>query len=185
MKYIMIGVALLVSCLMATGYSLEELESLMAGGEVSADRLKELDSLMAIDSVSDTTERTKRGKVEVMEIFFSSDEQGVDGIAFRIAVELTDKKKNTYLAEMTGWHLEFPNSYSGEGYWTLKMPHGSLERLKITGYAAENGVMDGKKFVPFNGDYDDVKTYEELTRRTTTPFPEECTLRKTIMVDDY
>jgi hypothetical protein len=172
MKYIMIGVALCVSCLMATG-------------EISEDRLEELEDLIAIDSVSDTTEKTKSGKVEVVEIFFSSDVEVPEGIVFRIAVEFTDKEKNTYLVEKVSKYGRFSETYVGEGYWKLKMPNGSLERLKITGYAAENGVMDGKKFVPFNGDYDDVKTYEELTSRTTTPFPEKCSMGRTQYVDGY
>ena len=164
MKYMMILAVLFVSCVMAVG-------------EVSKDRLKELERLVQIDGVRDSTDKTNAGKVEVVQIDFSSRDRHLDGVVFRIAVELTDSDKNTYLVEQSREYGTFPEGYLNYGDFKLRIPHGSFGRLKITGYAVEHGVMDGDKFIPFeDGDYDDVKTYEELTSRTTTPFPEKCKL---------
>jgi len=170
MKYTMIWIMLFVSCVMAMG-------------EVSKNRLKDLRRLVKIDSVRTSTDKHKNSKTEVLEFEFSSEVEGLDEVVVRVAVEVTDKTKKTYLVEKTRSSGNFPGTYIGEGSWDLTIPQGNLERLKITGYAFEYGVMDGNKFVPFRGEYDDVKTYQELTSRTTTPFPAETQLSRTIWVD--
>ena len=172
MKYTMILVALFVSCVTSLG-------------EIERKQLKKLERLVRIDAIRESTDKRNHDKkYEVLKIDYSSEDTGLEEVLIRVTVELTDKDKNTYLVEELHGYGTFPeDTYLGEGDWALRMPHGSLERLKITGYAVENGVLDGKEFVPFNGEYDDVKTYEELTARTTTPFPGECKLGGTISVD--
>ena len=171
MKYMMIWVVLFASCVMAMG-------------EVSKDQLKDLERLVKIDGIHESTDKRNHDKkYAVLKIDYSSEDTGLEEVLIRVTVELTDKDKNTYLVEELGGYGTFPDTYIGEGDWALRMPHGSLERLKITGYAVENGVLDGKRFVPFCGEYEDVKTYDELIARTTTPFPGECKLGGTISVD--
>jgi hypothetical protein len=162
---------------------------LMAMGELSKSDLRDFGRLVSIDGVIESTNKKNRDKVyEVLRIDYSSEEDGLDDILFRVAVELTDKKtKETYLAQKTRGHGNFSNhkgDYIGEGYWEFIIPCGS-RRLKITGYAVEYGVMDGETFVPLDADYDDVKSFDELTTRTTTVFPGKVKLSSTYMVDGY
>jgi hypothetical protein len=145
---------------------------LISHGELSEKQLKDAKKLVSIDAVRDSAEKNKDSTSMLVQIEFSSEERGLNVVVFRVAIELTDKEKKTYLLEALSKEIGIlPETYIGEGRWELNIPYGDLERLKITGYAAEFGLMDGGKFVPFTGKYSRVKTYEELTGRTTTPFP--------------
>jgi hypothetical protein len=157
----------------------------MATGELSKDQLKDAEKLLSMGSVIDRNYENRSGEFEIMEINFTSKQEGLGDIYVRVAVEVTDKQKETYLVEEAGKYPDdFGNAYAGEGHWKLDIPYGSFRRLKISGYAIEFGLMDGKEFVPFDADYDDVKTYEELTARTTTPFSGECKFGLTYMVEN-
>ena len=174
MKYYILLVAFCAGCFIASA-------------ELSKSDLRDFGRLVRIDGVRASTNKKNRDEVyEVLRIEYSSEEDGLDDILFRVAVELTDKKtKETYLAQKTRGHGNFSNhkgDYIGEGYWEFVISCGS-RRLKITGYAVEYGVMDGETFVPLDADYDDVKSFEELTTRTTTPYPEKVKLSSTYMVD--
>ena len=172
MKYYILLVALCVSCLMATG-------------EGFKDQLKDAGKLVKMTAVRDCTDKKSSGEYEVLKIEFSSKQEGLGDIYVRVAVEVTDKEKNTHLIEeMRKFPDDFDDKYVGEGYWELEIPYGSFDKLKISAYAVEFALKDGEEFVPFDADYDDVKTYEELTARTTKSFPNECTLGRTIRVNN-
>ena len=157
-----------------------------ASAELSQKQLKAFKKLVQIDSVTESSDKARGKKFEVLRVDFSSEDNGLDGIFFRIAVEVTDRKtKEVYLVkEISSFRSSFPDTYMGEGDWKLRIPCGE-RRLKITGCALEYGVKEGRKFAPFMGEYDDVKSFEELTDRSTTPFPQESDLDYTYMVDDY
>jgi hypothetical protein len=161
---------------------------LAASGEVSKDRLKALSRLVEIDGVECETSKNRSDvEYEVLTINFSSEESSLTEITARIAVELTDTHaKKTYLVT-DSVRLRDPtktsSTYTGEGYFELQIPHGTFEKLKTTAYAFELGVLDGKTFVPFDAKYKKVKTYEELTERTTTPFPETCRMGQSFWIE--
>ena len=167
----------------------------VAAGEFSEDELEQFRDEVDIGGVSDTAfrndDREKSVNFEVNILQFDSYPVDYDMSIFQIhvVVELTDKKKNTYLVEYKGSPIqshyeEFQDYYDGEDYWNLYVPYGDFEKLKVTGYAVQYEVMDEKKFVLLAEDYDDVDTMEELTKRTTTPFPNKVSMKHYFMYND-
>jgi len=163
------------------------LTPLLVCGALSEDDVKELESSLDIAGVRDDTfKNDDREKFEVLEVNTFRDQDDVNfKLCIRMAVEVTDRQKKTYLAEFTGTSPEdYDSEYEGEDYWLLYMPYGSMDRLKITAFAVQYGVMDEDVFVPFVGEYDGVKTIEELQQRTTTPFPGKVSLKHYYMYED-
>ena len=106
-------------------------------------------------------------------------------VRLRVAVELTDKKtKQTYLVKKIGKFADLldilEGEYNGEGYWELYMPYGDFDKLKMTAYVVQFGVLDNNTFVPFLAEFDDVKSYDELIERTAKEFPNSCRLLMTL-----
>ena len=160
-------------------------------GAVSEDLLEDMARLVEIDSIRDYEDDNKSRSSHILRVDFASDSEGFENIFIRIAVEMTDKKtKQTYLAEETRKYGKIEldtdryDDYSGEGYWELRMPYGRFDKLKVTAYVVQHGVLDGKTFVPFETECDDVKGYSELVERTSVTFPEPVSLGRTIMVYD-
>ncbi len=113
----------------------------------------------------------------------AEEKKALEDVWIRVAVEITDKsEEKSYLAEKKYKNGTFGYEYLGHGYWSFKVPWGDIERLEISAYAVQYGVMDGDTFVPFAEELDDVDSYEELVERTTTPYPGETELRRTIYV---
>lgn len=162
------------------------LSSLVASGELTKKELKQLEDLEVAGVRENTEKDDDRNKIEVLEIntFQSEDDQG-DGFRIQIAVELVDKQKNLYIAQFKGNRPGGINSeYTGEDYWLLYMPHGELERLKVSAYAIHYGFMDGEEFRVFAEEFDGVKTMDELLERTSTPYPGKVRLKHYYMYDD-
>jgi hypothetical protein len=164
------------------------LASLCVYGELSEDRLKELEHLVQIDNVRDYDEEHNEQKRLKLSIEFTSEVEGMKEIRIRTAVELTDKKtKQVYRVEKMGRFGDLldvhEGNYEGEGYWELHMPCGELDKLKVTAYVVQFGVMDGDTFVPFQTECDHVKSYDELMSRSAQVFPNRCRLLMTVMVD--
>ena len=154
---------------------------LSVSGEVS----KDLKRLVKIDSVRDSEKGSGTKKKLLLRVEFSSEEEGLEAILVRIAVELTDKKtKQVYLAGEMKNFGEMPDGYVGEGYWELSMPYGDIDKLKLTAYVVEFGVMNGGAFVPFLTECDHAKSYDELTGRTAQKFPNQCKLIRMVLVDE-
>lgn len=164
---------------------------LTGSAEISKKELKEYSHTIEINGVDCRTQKNKsKNKYEVFTIDFSHDEQkSMDGLIARIAVEIVDKAdktKKTYLVTDTiplGNSEDQSRNYTGTGYFELSIPHGSFDRLGVTAYAFELGVMEGGTFVPFDAKYNKVKTFDELTGRTATPFPGKYRLKQTFWVD--
>jgi hypothetical protein len=160
---------------------------LSVSGEVSKDQFKDLKRLVQIEGVRDYEEEHQGGKRHKLRVEFSSEAEGMKEIRVRVAVELTDKKtKQAYLVKQTGRFADMldvhEGEYEGEGYWELYMPYGDFDKLKITAYVVQFGVMDGDTFVPFQTECDDVKSYDELIDRTANEFPNSCRLLMTLTV---
>lgn len=177
-------------------FMLAVLINLLTGyGEISEDVLDDCEDLVKITSVEDTTDQDRRDrdkKTEVLEIGFSGgekldieEEELLEKVWFRVAVEITDKaEEKTYFAEKKQKNGTFSREYIGHGSWEFKVPYGDIERVEISAYAVQYGVMDGDTFVPFLEEYDDVDSYEELKQRSTTPYPEKIRLTRTIYVSE-
>lgn len=159
---------------------------LVSNGEISKKQLKEFGKLAGLDGVSVSTEKTRQGvEFEVVRVDYSSEETGLEDIFVRIAVEVKDKEKNVYLIQEMGQYGDFGSGrgdYTGEGYWELSIPYGSFDKVKVIACAVEFGVYDGEEFVPFDSDYDHVKTFKELLDHKATPFPDKCKFGYTYLI---
>jgi hypothetical protein len=161
---------------------------LLANGELTKQQktwLKDLE----ISGVRVATIRDEdRNKIELLEITTaqSPNEDNIEsGFRIHIVVEISDSKKNKYIADFTGNRPEdLDVEYTGEDYWNFYLPHGELDHPKVEAYAIQYGYMDGETFVVFAENYKRCKTMEELTRRTTTPFPGTIRLKHYYMYDD-
>ncbi len=161
---------------------------LLANGELSKDQKKMLDGL-EISGVRATTDKDdNRNKFELLEITTGqepSEDNMESGYRIHIVAELKDSEKNMYIVDFTGNRPDdFDVEYTGEDYWLLYMPHGELQRPKIDAYAIQYGFMDGEEFIVFAEEYKRCKTMDELTQRTTTPYPETVRLRHYYMYED-
>lgn len=127
-----------------------------------------------------------REKFMVLEInsYQAGRDDAMQGHRISIAVEVTDKAKNTYLATIIADQPAPESIYTGEDRWEFRMPEGDLERPKITAYAVQYGIMDEDTYVILDEDYDDVDSMEELKERTTTPLPGNVVLRNYYTIDD-
>ena len=122
-----------------------------------------------------------------MEISTFQNEDDTEGFRLKLPLRLRISKKKTYLAEYKGRQpTDFDSEFLGEGVWQFLMPHGELERFKITAYAIQFGIMDeaANRFVVCAEEYDDVETYNELTARTTNALPGTVTLKYFYMFED-
>lgn len=175
MKRIIFPVLFFVSCLMAVG-------------EISKDAMKRLEETEIAGVSVDTDKNEAREKLEVLEVNtfqFEDDEGEGEGFRMRVVVELKDKAKNLYLVDFTGDRPgDLDVEYLGEDYWKLIMPHGELKQVKVTAYAVQYGFMDEDEFILLAEEYDDVKTLEELTDRTTNSLPGKIRFKHYYMYDD-
>jgi hypothetical protein len=165
-------------------------------GEISPKELRQYSKVIRMDAVRATSDKRGDKKSEKLEIEFSGgdddrDPKYLENTWIRFSVEITDKAaKKTYLAEIKRKHGAIAqeganyDSYSGEGWWVFTIPcTEQLDRLRISAYVLQYGLMDGDVFVPFQEKIKGVKSYDELLERTTTSYPEKCSLRRTIYVD--
>ncbi len=157
------------------------------GAELSEKDLKRLRKRVKIGSVDDLTIKNEdREKVEVVKIY-TYQEQGDPNKNYiyriRVAVELTDKEKNTYFARAEraqGKVCERGSQitdYLGRDEWEMHIPHGGMERPKVTAYAVQYGILNDSEFIVLAEDYDDVDSMEELMERATTRLEEVRTIQ--------
>jgi hypothetical protein len=173
MRYYLIATLFLAGCLISSG-------------EYSERELKRIQRAVDIGGVSDDTwKNDDRERFEELEINTFQDIEYTSGFRIRLAVELTDKEKNRYIVKFTGDGPDgYDSEYQGEDFWLLRMAHGDLQRLKISGYAVQYGIMDGETFIPLAEEYDDVETFEELTERDAIAFTNTVRLLHYYMYDD-
>lgn len=163
-----------------------------AAGQLAEDELDNFEDYFEIDGVrEDDWESEDHEEYELLQVATlqnPEDPLNYDMSRFRIrlAVEVTDKEKNTYLVRFTGNSPGRYNSdYVGENYWNLYMAHGDLDRLKITGYAVQYGIMDSETFIPLVNTEDDTDEMRERVRQGTTRlFENKVYLRHYYIYDD-
>lgn len=165
---------------------------LPAFGGLSESELKHFRSNLEIGGVrSDTWKNEDRKKYELLEVntFQSEDDllnYDMSRFRMRLAVELTDAEKNTYLVKFTGNAPgHYDSEYQGEDYWSLYMEYGELDRLKVSGYVVQYGIMDEGSFVPLVEEQDDaVEMRDRVRKGETRLFPGKVYLRHHYMYDD-
>lgn len=165
---------------------------LPVSGKLTDKELKQFKSNVEIAGIRVSTWKNReREKSERMEInTFQSEDDPVDydmsRFRMRMVVELTDRYKKTYLVRFTGAAPEdYDSEYQGEDYWILSMAYGRFERLKVSAYAIQFGIMDDETFVPLAEAEDHSEDMRERVRtRTTTLFPGKVYLRHYYMYDD-
>jgi len=157
MKRYMLLLVFCVSCLMAVG------------AEISKDDLERLERTVKIGSISDDTLRGDDGeKSEILKFYTYQNEDDAYNFRMRVTLEITDKSKNTYFASLNRERGAVDVEYTGEDNWQFALPHGELEKPKLTAYAVQYGILNDGKFIVLAEEFDDVDTQEELTERTTT-----------------
>jgi len=141
---------------------------MIAAAEFSEREMDRLQRSVQIGSIQDKTERNDdREKIEVMTLYTAQDERDTEGFELRVTVEVEDGDDNTYLIEISGGQRTVNSEYTGEDHWEVHIPYGEIDKLEISGYAIQYGVMDGDKFLLLAEEYDDVDTVQELKERTT------------------
>lgn len=161
-------------------------------GELTEKELEHFESNLEICGIRAVTWKdSDRRKFEMLEVNTAQSEDDITSydmsqFHMRLAVELTDKEKNTYLVQFAGNAPEdYDSEYQGEDYWELYMAHGDFGRLKISAYIVQYGVMDGETFVSLAIDEDDAEDMLEKVRAgETTLFPGKLYLRHYYMYDD-
>jgi len=137
---------------------------------------KDLRNKVKIGTVNDRTLRDDNDqKSEVLNFYTRRDENCDVKFRMRVVVELTDKQGQTYFAGLTEGHKGAGDLFTGEEKWEFKIPHGELEKPKLTAYAIQSGFLHNGEFVPIAEDLDDVDSAEEIKDRTTTRIDMKCT----------
>ena len=156
------AVALLVLCCcclsaMADGLS-EDLAALK----------KDREKKVKIGGVKDDTIRNEADeKIESLKFYTNQYEDDDLTYRVRVTIELTDKEKNIYYAQLQRGQGSLPDDYTGEDTWEFQVPHGTLDKPKMSAYAIEYGFFKDGQFVPVVAEFDDVDSAEEITERAT------------------
>lgn len=159
MKFYTLLMVFLMSCLMAVGAELTEKEK------------EKIEDKTNIGSVNDNTVRGDDDeKSEVLKFHTYQEENDVEKYEFRmrVTVELTDKKKNTVFVQFTKEQGAVDSEYTGQDNWKFSVPHGGLEKPKLTAYVVQYGVLNEGEFVVILEETKRVKSLEELTERSPT-----------------
>jgi hypothetical protein len=140
------------------------------------EKREELEGRIKIGTVNDSKMKNDADE-KVTEIKFHTyqDERDELNYRIRVTIEMTDRQKNTYFAQISRPPKPFPGEYTGESDWAFQIPHGDLERPKVSAYAIEYGFLDGSTFVPVAEEFDDVDCAEEITDRTQARINIKCT----------
>ena len=169
MKRLLIALILLANCFSASAKKLPD--HLANLPENLLEKREELDGRIKIGSVNDSTIKNDADeKVTVLKFYTCQDERDKLNYRMRVTIELTDNrgKGGSYFAQLSCKQPTIPDEYTGETTWEFHLPHGALEKCKLTAYAVQYGFLEGDVFVPVDEKFDDVDSAEEITDRTTT-----------------
>ena len=140
------------------------------GAELSKDLLKlqeDLSSRTKIGTVNDTTLRDNDKKFEVLKCSTNQDPRKKDlNFRMRVTVELTDKAENTCWAQINREQGPVDKEYTGEDVWEFRIPHGEMEKPKVTAYAVQYGILKDGEFIPVAEKFSKVDTVEEITSKS-------------------
>lgn len=159
MKSFWITMVLLVCCLASYGAELPaELAKLQ----------KKLASSVKIGTVnSDTVRNDNNEKIEVFKFHTYQDERDKNLIfRVRVTVEMMDKSGSSCFAQLNREQGPLHQEYTGEDDWEFQIPHGSMDRPKVTAYAIQYGILEDGVFIPVVEKLSKVDSVDEITKRT-------------------
>ncbi len=162
MKYFLTALILSACCFISTAAELPA---------PLVEKMESLEGRIKIGTVSDNTIRNDDGgKVESLKFHTNQDERDKLHYQIRVTIELTDNrgKGDRYFAQISERAKSYPLEFTGEIDWEFQLPHGDLEKPKMTAYAVEYGFFEDGVFVPVAEELDDVDSADEITDRTTT-----------------
>ncbi len=139
------------------------------GAGLSEDEMEKLQKRVKILSVNDETVRGDDDEKSEAIKFSTYQDEHDDALNFRmrITVELTDRSKKTYFAQMARAQGAVDSEYTGEDNWEFQIPHGDLERPKLTAYSIQYGILYEGEFIVLVEETDDVDSADEITARNT------------------
>lgn len=97
--------------------------------------------------------------------------------AVRLTVEMTDKSDQTVYGQKVQAQAKHPSEYQGKDEWTFEIPHGALDKPKITAYALEYGWETNKVFTPVVQEFYKAESAEEILARSTDPKAEKLQIK--------
>ncbi len=157
MKYYILLAVFCASCFMAVGEELTE------------DQLEKLQRSVKIGSVSDDTIKGDDGKkITVVKFYTYQNEDDKYNFRMRVTLELKDRSKNTYFAQIMKAQGEVDTEYTGDDNWKFQVPNGDMERPKVSAYAIEYGILHDGQFISLVEDFDDVDSADEIKERSPT-----------------
>jgi len=169
MKHCLIALLLLASCFSAAAKKLPE--HLANLPENLLEKREDLVGRIKIGTINDNTIRDDEGgKVEVLKFHTYQDERDQLHYQLRVTLELTGNrgKGESCFAQLSKRTKSYPLEFTGEIDWEFQLPHGDLEKAKLTAYAIQYGFFEDGVFVPVEEQFDDVDCVDEITDRTNT-----------------
>ncbi len=142
------------------------------GAELSPEleKLKEkLSGTVKIGSVNNDMIRDDDDKkFEVFKFHTYQDERDKNlTFRLRVTIEMTDKSEQTCFAQFAREQGPLHEEYTGEDDWEFRIPHGDLNKLKVTAYAIQYGILEGDLFIPVAEKLWKVDAVDEITARTS------------------
>jgi hypothetical protein len=87
----------------------------------------------------------------------------------RFTVELTDRAGLTAYGQVLKLQGKHPPEYDGKDDWTFEIPHGTMEKPKITAYSLEYGWETNKVFTPVRQVFYKTESADEIMARNKNP----------------
>jgi hypothetical protein len=87
----------------------------------------------------------------------------------RFTVELTDRAEQTTCGQVLKLQGKHPSGYDGKDEWTFEIPHGTMEKPKITAYSLEYGWETNKVFTPVRQVFYKAESADEIMERNKNP----------------
>lgn len=132
--------------------------------------VKTLKKELSMGSIVKTDIRDKKDqKCERIKLTTEQNEDSPFMGAMRFTVEMTDKAGVTVYGQKVQAQKKHPAEYEGRDEWTFDIPHGTLDKPKITAYALEYGWETNKVFTPVIQEFYKAESAEEILARNKNP----------------
>lgn len=137
------------------------------GAEIPQD-LANMAKRIKIGTINNDTIRDDGGKrIEVFKFSTYQDERDKGhNFRMRVTVQMTDRADNTCYAQINREQGPVHNEYTGEDVWEFHIPHGEMDRPKVTAYAIQYGVLRDGAFIPLIERIEKADTVEEITAKS-------------------
>jgi hypothetical protein len=142
------------------------------GGELpeNPEEIKEqLKNKVKIRTVTDDTIRNENDeKSECLKFYTQRDPYCDVVFKLRVTVELTDKEGRTYSARCIERHNGSGEWFTGDEEWEFQIPHGNLQKPKLTAYAIQSGLLRDGEFIPIAESLYKADAAEEILERAVS-----------------